>query len=122
MIPVYFWSKKLGQKNLWSTSFVSKKLGASKNLSPKFLSPKDSWGGESIWFQENWVKKCQNCGEDTAPTFLMEVKHLLGWGGHRTYFVDEGNKWGGDTAHQVIYSVGNINNNNKNNKNNMNNS
>ena len=21
----------------------------------------------------------------------------LNWGGHRTYFVDEGNNWGGDT-------------------------
>ena len=51
----------------------------------------------------------------------MGVRHILGWGGHRTYFVDEGNKWGGDTAQQVIYSVGNNNNMNNINKNNNNN-
>ena len=46
------------------------------------------------------------------------AQHRKMGGGHRTYFVDEGNKWGGDTAHQVIYSVGNINNMNMNNNNN----
>ena len=25
-------------------------------------------------------------------------KHILGGGGHRTYFVDEENNWDGDTA------------------------
>ena len=32
-------------------------------------------------------------GGDTA-----QKKRLLRGGGHRTYFVDEGNTWGGDTA------------------------
>ena len=39
----------------------------------------------------------------------------MGGGGHCIYFVDEGNKWGGDTVQQVIYNVVNNNNNINNN-------
>ena len=40
---------------------------------------------------------------DTAHTFLMGETIGVGkkytGGGHRTYFVDGGNNWGGDNAH-----------------------
>ena len=51
-------------------------------------------------------KKCILGGGDTAHTLLTRVTHGVGtphnierWGGgHRTYFVDGRNNWGGDTA------------------------
>ena len=37
-------------------------------------------------------------GGDTAHTFLIGKTIGVRRGGHRTFFVDVGNKWGGDTA------------------------
>ena len=56
------------------------------------------------------IKDRARCGKHrtTLGAGAPHKINILGGGGHRTYFVDEG-KWGGDTAQQVIYSIGNNN-------------
>ena len=51
-----------------------------------------SWAKNDNWIGQILKGKKLQGGHRTEKSYT-------GRGGHRTYFVDEGNYWGGDTAH-----------------------